>query len=53
MKVTPFHVVEATKKLLEAKMTVTDLFSIKKTAIDLANPAPEQSGYNPQGLDLS
>lgn len=41
MHVAPVHIVEATKKLLEAKMTVTDLFSIKKTAIDLANKPAE------------
>lgn len=41
MGVLPTHVEEATKKLMDAKMTVTDLFSIAKTAIDLANPAPE------------
>lgn len=45
MKVEVQHVVEATKKLLESKMTVTDLYSIAKTAEDLANPAPEDTEY--------
>jgi hypothetical protein len=38
--VTHRHVTDATKKLLEAQMTVTDLYSVSKTAIDLAHPAP-------------
>lgn len=41
MHVAPAHIVEATKKLIAANMTVTDLFSIKKTAIDLANKPAE------------
>lgn len=41
MGVLPNHVQEATTQLMDAKMTVTDLYSIAKTAIALANPAPE------------
>ena len=41
MGVKPEHVIEATQKLMKNKMTVTDLYSIEKTAVDLANPAPE------------
>jgi hypothetical protein len=40
-KVKAEHVREAVKKLLESKMTVTDLFSVQRTAIDIANPAPQ------------
>ncbi len=36
-KITPALVTAAVKKLLAAGMTVTDLYSITKTAIDLAN----------------
>lgn len=46
MGVMPGHVIEATQKLMEAKMTVTDLYSVSKTAIDLANPAPEDNEYH-------
>lgn len=45
MGVKPEHVAEATRMLVDNKMTVTDLFSISKTAIALANPAPEKD-YN-------
>lgn len=48
--VKPAHVTKAVAKLLEAKMTVTDLYSIIKTADDLANPPPETTGNNPLGL---
>lgn len=41
MGVRPEHVAEATKKLMDDNMTVVDLFSISKTAIGIANPAPE------------
>jgi len=34
------HVTRAVNNLLAAGMTVTDLFSVVKTAVDLANPAP-------------
>jgi hypothetical protein len=42
--VSPRHVTEAVKKLMESRMTVTDLYSVSKTAIDLANQAePEKT----------
>lgn len=47
-KVKPEHVTAATKQLLEStdrrgkKITVADLFSVSKTAIGLANPAPTE-----------
>lgn len=37
MGVLPNHAQEATKKLMESNMTITDLYSISKTAIDIAN----------------
>lgn len=40
--VTPAMVVDATIELLTKNMTVVDLFSIQKTAVALANPAPGQ-----------
>jgi len=44
-KITPTLVTAAVKKLQAAGMTVTDLYSITKTAIDLANaPADEYTG---------
>ena len=44
-KITPALVAAAVKKLQAAGMTVTDLYSITKTAIDLANaPADEYTG---------
>ena len=44
-KITPALVTAAVKKLQAAGMTVTDLYSITKTAIDLANaPAEEYTG---------
>lgn len=52
MNVRAEHITEATKSLLEKGMTVTDLFSVSKTAINLANPTPESNGYNPQGLSV-
>jgi hypothetical protein len=36
-KVTPEHVKEATRSLMERLMTVTDLYSVIRTATDLAN----------------
>lgn len=39
------HVVLAVEKLLAAKMTVTDLYSVEKTAVSLANPAPGQDAH--------
>jgi hypothetical protein len=41
MGVLPTHVIDATQQLMDKQMTVTDLFSISKTAIALANPAPD------------
>lgn len=43
-KVSPTNVFEATKKLMDAGMTVTDLYSVEKTAVDLANQ-PTVSGH--------
>lgn len=42
MGVKPEHVRAATKQLMERGMTITDLFSIVKTAIDLANSQKPQ-----------
>ena len=43
MHVKPEHVRQATLELVDKGMTVTDLFSVSKTAIDLANkPAAKQ-----------
>lgn len=41
--VKPDHVTLAVEKLVAANMTCTDLFSVVRTAIDLANPAPASS----------
>lgn len=41
MKVSPEHVRQAVEQLLSKNMTIVDLFSVSKTAIDLANK-PEQ-----------
>lgn len=38
MNVYGHHVREATQQLMDAEMTVTDLYSVSKTAIALANP---------------
>lgn len=48
--VQPDHVTAAVQKLVEAGMTFTDLFGVKKTAIALANAVTE--AYNPQGLEV-
>lgn len=40
-KVKGEHIKQAVRKLLDGNMTVTDLFSVQRTAIDLANPAPQ------------
>ena len=40
------HVRDATEQLMKAKMTITDLFSVSKTAIALANPAPEETVHS-------
>jgi DNA-binding Lrp family transcriptional regulator len=42
MGVTGDHVREATKQLMNNKMTVADLFSVSKTAIDIANKPKEK-----------
>lgn len=42
MHVEPNHVRQAVIQLIAKNLTVTDLFSISKTAIALANPAPEK-----------
>lgn len=49
----PKHVRDAVEKLMNDGMTITDLYSVTKTAISLANPTPESTGYNPQGLSIS
>lgn len=41
MGVKPEHVTEATHLLIGRNMTVTDLFSVVRTAIDIANKPPE------------
>jgi hypothetical protein len=41
MGVQGIHVRDATRQLMEKNMTVTDLFSVSKTAIDLANKPAE------------
>lgn len=43
MHVKPQHVKQATLELIEKQMTVTDLFSVVKTATALANPAKTDS----------
>jgi hypothetical protein len=43
MHVKPQHVRQATLDLIEKQMTITDLFSVSKTAIALANPAKPES----------
>lgn len=40
MGVTAEHVADATRTLMDKKLTVVDLFSVAKTAIALATPAP-------------
>lgn len=49
--VTPEHIREAVRSLTQKGMTVTDLYSVSKTAVSIANPAPE-TGNNPQGLSI-
>lgn len=51
MKVKPDHVRDAVRQLVSNNMTVVDLFGVSKTAIALANPAPE-GGNNPLGLEV-
>jgi hypothetical protein len=45
--VMPSHVEEAVQKLVKDKLTVSDLFSVSKTAISMANPAPDESAFPP------
>jgi hypothetical protein len=52
-KVSPDNIAEAVQQLIDSGMTVTDLYSVTKTAINLANPTPETASYNPQGLSIS
>lgn len=50
------HVQEATKKLMEANMTVTDLYSIVRTSIDIANKPVAESrdvDYDSSGVPMS
>lgn len=51
LHVFPIHIVQAVQELTGKNMTITDLFSVSKTAIALANPAPT-SGMNPQNLEI-
>lgn len=50
--VRPRHVVDAVHELTGKRMTVTDLYSVTKTAINIANP-PAETDYNPLGLSVS
>jgi hypothetical protein len=49
------HVKQAVKKLIEENMTIVDLFSVSRTACDLANPKPEskkpEGGRSSERLD--
>jgi hypothetical protein len=49
------HVKQAVKKLIEENMTIVDLFSVSRTACDLANPKPESkksdNGRSSERLD--
>ena len=49
--ITPAHIRQAVRELLENNMTVTDLYSVRKTAINIANPPPTKA-MNPQGLEI-
>ena len=57
MHVKPQHVRGAVRQLVDKGMTVTDLFSVSKTAISLANPADAQPSvevtYDPDGAPES
>lgn len=46
--VKPEHVSKATTELMEKGMTVVDLFSVSKTAIDLANRVSKPEPYHPE-----
>lgn len=50
--VRPEHITKAVAKLIEDGMTVTDLYSVQKTADNIANPPPETKSMNPQGLEI-
>jgi hypothetical protein len=52
-KVKPEHITSAVVELTQSGMTVTDLYSVTKTAINIANPPLVSSGMNPQGLSIS
>lgn len=52
-KIKPSHVTQAVTDLLAINYTVTDFYSVLKTADNLANPSPETTGYNPQGLAIT
>lgn len=47
-KVKPEHVRQAVQKLVAKSFTITDLFSITKDAIDLANQAPAVTSDRPE-----
>src|SRR3990172_2452629 len=46
--VRPEHVTQATEELINKRMTVVDLFSVSKTAIDLANKPKEPELPHPE-----
>lgn len=46
--VQPHDIVDAVRYMLEKKLTCTDLYSVKKIALSLANPAPGQDKSQPQ-----
>jgi DNA-binding transcriptional regulator YhcF (GntR family) len=48
MGVKPEHVKQAVSQLMDKRMTVSDLFSVSKTAIDLANKPQEKIEYTRQ-----
>jgi hypothetical protein len=47
------HVTMAVRQLLEKHLTISGPQAVVKTAISIANPAPEDQGYNPQGLSVN
>lgn len=51
MHVQPAHIVQAVEKLMEANLTITDLYSVSRTAIDLANPKPVVTLAHPPEAD--
>jgi hypothetical protein len=48
MGVKPEHIKQAVSQLMDKRMTVTDLYSVSKTAIDLANKPQEKIEYTRQ-----